>query len=94
MKELISKNACGRSGWKVLHKIYLSSRNEKYMMMAVNGYPSWTDAVKSFDSQYGSDNSATWNKILKKVHGLKSMEASPNKEFDYSLIYKRIISTK
>ena len=94
MKELISKNAYGRSGWNVQHKIYPSSSNEKFTMMTVDGYPSWTDAVKSFDSQYGKDNWANWNKALKKVHGSKTMETSTNNSFGYSPIYKRIVSTK
>ena len=45
MKELISKKTNGRSGWNVQHKIYPSSSNEKYTMITVDGYPTWTDAV-------------------------------------------------
>ena len=94
MKELISKNSYGRSGWNVQHKIYPSSSNEKYTMMTVDGYPTWTAAVKSFDSEYGVDNYASWSKALKKVHGSKTMEASTNNSFGYRPIYKRILSTK
>jgi|TARA_B100001059_G_scaffold53500_1_gene47655 hypothetical protein len=94
MKELISKKAYGRSGWNVQHKIYPSSSNEKYTMMTVDGYPTWTAAVKSFDSEYGVDNYATWSKALKKVHGSKTMKASTNNSFGYRPIYKRIVSTK
>ena len=47
-------------------------------MITVDGYPTWTDAVKSFDSQYGVDNYAAWRKALKKVHGDKTMETSTN----------------
>lgn len=49
MKDLISKKEYGRTGRNVQHKIYPSSSNEKYTMMTVDGYSSWTDAVKSFD---------------------------------------------
>jgi len=94
MKELVSKNAYGRSGWNVQHKIYPSSSNEKYTMMTVDGYQTWTDAVKSFDSQYGVDNSADWKKALKKVHGSKTMEGSTNSAFGYRPIYKLIVGTK
>ena len=93
MKELISKNTSGRSGWNVQHKLYPSSSNEKYTMMTVDGYPSWTDAVKSFDSQYGVNNYAAWNKAIKKVHGNKTMAPSTNNAFGYRPIYKRIVST-
>ena len=62
--------------------------------MTVDGYPTWTDAVKSFDSQYGVDNYSDWNKTLKKVHGSKTMKASTNNAFGYRPIYKLIVSTK
>ncbi len=93
MKELISKKAYGRTSWNVQHKIYPSSSNEKYSMLTVDGYASMVDAMKSFDFQYGVDNSGPWTKALKKVHGDKTMETSENNAFGYRPIYKYLFGT-
>jgi hypothetical protein len=63
-------------------------------MLSVDGYSSMADAMKSFDTEYGKDYFSGWNKVIKKVHGKKTMEQSLTNGFDYRPIYKYLFGTE
>jgi len=94
MKEMVSSNSNGRSSWNVQHKIYPVGNGEKFTMLSVDGYGSMADAIKSFDTEYGKDYFSGWNKVIKKVHGKKTMEQSLKKGFGYRPIYKYLFGTE
>ena len=94
MKEMISKKTNGRTSWNVQHKIYPQGSEEKFSMLSVDGYSSMADALKSFDTEYGKDYYSSWNAVIKKVHGKKTMQQSLKNGFGYRPIYKLILNTK
>jgi hypothetical protein len=94
MKEMVSSNTNNRTSWNVQHKIYPAGNGEKFTMLSVDGYSSMADAMKSFDTEYGKDYFSGWNKVIKKVHGKKTMKQSLTNGFDYRPIYKYLFGTE